>query len=557
MAAEKGWKVDHLLGLSPIQDPFYAGMPSRLKEAQWFLGLWEQFDQPDTTHLRRFHYLIVSSGRSITLPDGSSYENTKECWVKLAKASTGARHLGLVDPLKFEDQRNPDPQIHVEYYGPSPEPGLEWPDVPFSWTLPSISSALAEQISLRIHGPEVNGYDYCEADQPYHLELWIEKSTMNDVLEPICRELHVNLVTGVGFMSITATIAMLRRVQRIRDSIGIHKPVRIFYISDFDPAGVCMPISVSRQAEFYLDAYAPGADIKLMALALTEEQVRSYDLPRIPIKDEDDRKGNFEDRRGEGAVELDALEALHPGELDRIVRETVGPFVNESLEEELGHAEHEAQDDLDEIWDQQTEKEEAERTAIEEEAREISKRYEQRAKELDDELQAELAPLKERITALTHAIATKMGQVEVRLPERPSGELDYADEETEWLFDSSRDYLEQAEAYRKFKKDASDPDGIEKVCERPECGARFKTRRKTNRFCSTECSQTFWDKERNKAKQERKAKRLGRDLDGYAVTCAVCGINFKSHIPNGRFCGEDCKKILRAREAREKRARKK
>src|SRR4029077_14507606 len=60
-------------------------------------------------------------------------------------------------------------------------------------------------------------------------------------------------------------------------------------------------------------------DIRLAPLVLTAEQVERYRLPRIPIKDSERGKKHFEVRFGEGAVELDALEALHPGELARIV----------------------------------------------------------------------------------------------------------------------------------------------------------------------------------------------------------------------------------------------
>jgi hypothetical protein len=48
----------------------------------------------------------------------------------------------------------------------------------------------------------------------------------------------------------------------------------------------------------------------LTPLALTLAQVQQYRLPRIPIKESDRRKPGFEDTYGEGAVELDALEAL-------------------------------------------------------------------------------------------------------------------------------------------------------------------------------------------------------------------------------------------------------
>ena len=59
---------------------------------------------------------------------------------------------------------------------------------------------------------------------------------------------------------------------------------------------------------------------------LTADQVARYGLPRIPIKDSDARKGHFEARYGEGATELDALEAIHSGELARIVRARVDVY---------------------------------------------------------------------------------------------------------------------------------------------------------------------------------------------------------------------------------------
>jgi hypothetical protein len=507
MATEKGWKIDHLLALSSTQDPYYAGVPNAKREAEWFLSLWNAFDQPDTTHLRRFHYLIVSSDRALTLADGSPYQNTHYCWDKLISASGKARHLGLVNPLNFDDHRNPDPQVYASYYGMPEEPWWRLPDLP-SWGLPFIRYNLASQVILEMPSPEVGGYEYSQADQPYHLEVWVEKSTMNDILAPICRELHVNLVPGVGFQSITSAIRLLQRVHWMSIKTGRDKPVIIFYISDFDPAGVVMPIGVARQAEFYLDTYAPGANIKLTPLALTEEQVRTYDLPRIPIKVEDARKGNFEDRRGEGAVELDALEALHPGELGRIVRGALQPYVNESLADDLAEAEEQARQAVEDAWEETIAEEDGERVAIEQEAREICERYEERAAELNHQLQAELAPLKERIDALTHALATKGSRLEIDLPCRPSGSVaDDMEEETEWLFDSSRDYLEQMAVYRKFKKE-SEPGGVEKVCARPGCNVRFRTDRRANIFCCSQCRRDVRKGRRAEQARQRKAKKV-------------------------------------------------
>src|SRR5262249_37535278 len=157
------------------------------------------------------------------------------------------------------------------------------------------------------------------------------KSTMNDVLLPVCRHLGINLVTAAGFQSITGVIKMLQRVSDLPDD----RPVRIGYFSDYDPAGDAMPVAVARMIEFYIEKYAAGRDIKLTPTALTREQVVRHDLPRIPIKEKDRRRANFEDRRGEGAVELDALESIVPGELGRMVEEFFAPYRDPDLEQRM------------------------------------------------------------------------------------------------------------------------------------------------------------------------------------------------------------------------------
>ena len=67
------------------------------------------------------------------------------------------------------------------------------------------------------------------------LKVWIEKTSMNDILVPICQQFYANFVTGAGEMSIKAIYDL---AERIRQS---GKPARLFYISDFDPAGKSMP----------------------------------------------------------------------------------------------------------------------------------------------------------------------------------------------------------------------------------------------------------------------------------------------------------------------------
>jgi hypothetical protein len=170
----------------------------------------------------------------------------------------------------------------------------------------------------------------------------------------VCQELGVNLVVGVGFLSITAVVKALQRVQQLRETLG-GRPARIFYGSDFDPAGDNMPQSVGRQFEFWRRQYAPESDIKLKPVALTLAQCEQYDLPGVPTKAGDSRAAGFKAAYGRDATELDALEALHPGVLADLIREAVAPYRDEGLEDRLREAEAEAQTALDDAWEDATE----------------------------------------------------------------------------------------------------------------------------------------------------------------------------------------------------------
>ncbi len=134
--------------------------------------------------------------------------------------------------------------------------------------------------------------------------------------------LGINLVVGSGYESVTATIALLRRAR----THG--RAACVLYVSDFDPAGDGMPKAVARQCQFWAQRLRISQRVSVQQVALTRAQVAEYDLPSVPIKDSDKRAGNFKDRHEvDGAVELDALEALHPRELARIVRAAAAPWI--------------------------------------------------------------------------------------------------------------------------------------------------------------------------------------------------------------------------------------
>src|SRR4051812_30530236 len=96
-----------------------------------------------------------------------------------------------------------------------PRPGNPRPATLPPTTIPQHEvepSQPAWALSFPLPSAWVEGYAVSAADQPFLLEVWVEKSTMNDVLLPLCRALGVNLVTSAGFQSMTSAVKLLERV---------------------------------------------------------------------------------------------------------------------------------------------------------------------------------------------------------------------------------------------------------------------------------------------------------------------------------------------------------
>jgi hypothetical protein len=284
LAVQARCRVTDLLALAPQNDPFYTGTETNKAQGEWFANIWQNAGYSTGVHLRRVHYWVVSQANILT-HKGEPYENTEKCWDYLQQASKMARYLGLVRIEDIQDNKNPRPNVHAQYSWAAPEFQIEIPDLndPYIW---------------------ISGINTADA-QPYHLEVWCEKSTMNDVLLPVCQRYHANVVTFEGEVSITSCYEL---IPRIRAAGG--KPTRVWYLSDFDPAGKSIPAAMSRKVEYMLERYGVDYDVRIKPLLLTEDQVQRYRLPRTPIKESERRAEKFEAVFGTGATELDALEAL-------------------------------------------------------------------------------------------------------------------------------------------------------------------------------------------------------------------------------------------------------
>src|SRR5262249_11207487 len=139
-------------------------------------------------------------------------------------------------------------------------------------------------------------------------------------------------------------------------------------------------------------------------------------LPRTPIKESERRAASFEACHGEGAVELDALEALHPGVLADIASGVLTRYYSREAEQAA------------------SEKEFALRQAIRERVDAITARYAEHIAALEA-MNQELSELQ---------VPNLAGYEPVPFP--PTA----AEQDLDWLFASERDYLIQIAAYKAY-----------------------------------------------------------------------------------------------------------
>lgn len=413
--------VKDLLVLAPQNDPFYVGTATDKQNAEWFADLWSRFGYHQGVHLRRIHYQIVSQDPPVQMPNGKPYENTDKCWNFLACAAKSARYLELVDPASFDDRRAHEPIVNYQPEGDSVGIDVEYPSLEFGFELPDFPDLPEYSLSMNV-------------DQPYQVEIWTEKSTMNDVLLPLCKKYQVNLVAGVGEMSVTQSVLLMQRLTETQ------KPCRILYVSDFDPAGLSMPVAAARKTEFFIRNQDQDLDVELQPVVLTHDQCVKYRLPRTPIKETERRAGKFEERWGEGATELDALESLHPGELHRILKSHILRFHDNDLDDRVMERKSQVweilEDARDDVLDHHLEQYDSLRSEYQ---------------SLKDEFQNRVGDIRDRAEELLSRIESDMFDNMPEIGREVLPEPKDAECYGKPLFDSMRSYRDQLQSYKQFQ----------------------------------------------------------------------------------------------------------
>ena len=132
--------------------------------------------------------------------------------------------------------------------------------------------------------------------QPGYTEVWLEKDALSGVFSDITKAYGVTLVVGRGYNSWSAYKDAADRFDEYLD-----KPIKILYFGDFDPSGEDILRALGDSLDFF------GTSPEIKKIALTPEDVITYDLPPDFTKKTDSRAAKFIKKYGDQAVELDAL----------------------------------------------------------------------------------------------------------------------------------------------------------------------------------------------------------------------------------------------------------
>jgi hypothetical protein len=148
------------------------------------------------------------------------------------------------------------------------------------------------------------------ANQPKHVEVFVEKDALLGVLQGVCTRNDVPYFSCRGYTSQTA---MWKAAQRLND-IADRQDVVIIHLGDHDPSGVDM----TRDIETRLNMFGCYPDVRRIALNM--DQVEQYDPPPNPAKITDSRSGPYIEEYGDESWELDALD---PSVLTALIEEEI------------------------------------------------------------------------------------------------------------------------------------------------------------------------------------------------------------------------------------------
>lgn len=192
------------------------------------------------------------------------------------------------------------------------------------WTTPSsvIESAMYSYMLDKWEG------------QPNYVEVWVEKDALVDIVGQACGGIDTPFFSCRGYTSQSEMWAAAQRFirqNRIRDNCFI------IHLGDHDPSGIDMTRDIQERLWMF------GADVEVKRVALTMEQVQTYNPPPNPAKITDSRCGKYMEEFGNESWELDALE---PQMMTRLIRDEVTALRDDDIYQAVCNREAKEKEEL-------------------------------------------------------------------------------------------------------------------------------------------------------------------------------------------------------------------
>lgn len=259
-------------------------------------GIIAQYDTKIT--LRQLYYRLVSKFAGTDV-----FENEQKNYKFLSKLLVDARHSGEISFDAIEDRTRGILAGEARY---------ETAETYFNKYLRYLKECADDyRIPLWLQ-------------QPYYIEVWIEKQALTGVFQSICVQHGVVLSVVRGYPSLT----MLKdAADRFSEQEEKGKTIAMLYFGDMDPSGQDIPRYIQETLEKHFHC-----TFEQIMCAITKEQIKEYKIPPMPAKRSDTRFDKFAREHGEDAVELDALD---PDILQEIITDNIEVYFDDNTYEKV------------------------------------------------------------------------------------------------------------------------------------------------------------------------------------------------------------------------------
>ena len=250
------------------------------------IGSIKPSPENEAISIRQIHYRLLNNPPLKQVPKRSKfgrehyrYKNDQSSYNSLVDLLTSARYDGIVSMSCIDDPTRPQ----VTHGG-----------------FDSLSDFVQDQTDNFLDGFHRDR----QFDQPYHIEVFGEKNTLNQMLHRACDRYYVPFSIGRGFCSIPVWRDMARR---FHDSGKDN--MTLIIVSDYDPEGLVLADDAIRSLALH------GIRATGHRVAVTPEQIEELDLAEDfnPAKEGSKLLDGFEERTGD--TKTWEVEALPPNYL--------------------------------------------------------------------------------------------------------------------------------------------------------------------------------------------------------------------------------------------------